>query len=697
MKTISALLVVEKQHYEDLKIQLQNLHFFDFIYLYFNDYDADNEFAIDVINNDKINIIRSFSKEPLSKCYRELLNVCSTDYFTLLSPNHFTHGEIHKYIKNELEKDYDLVYVDEGYIENEGTENMKVYYYNKPSFDKELLYCQNYISHGAFYNTERAKSLNAFNDDLGFNSDWNFSILYTENIDPHKVKHIPVSLMAIKNDHLSNSRMGFYPNSNSSVMGNSSKFIPLLKDYIRNTNRDSDISLDKDGYFHILFKPIDNPKVTIIIPTKDKIELLKPCIDSILEKTTYGNYDILVIDNNSEEKETLDYLEDLNTYNNKVTVMRYRQPFDFALIHNLAVDTITTNGDSQYVCLLNNDTLVINGDWLTDMVGIASDRSVGAVGAKLVYGDNTIQHAGAVVGVRGLANHLYHGLNRNADGYWSGLNIHRNCSAVTGACLLISIANYKRVGGMWTMLPIAYNDVDLCLNLLKLNLRNVWSPNALLYHYESKSRGSELSDSTGEKIHRFARDHIYMRYKHGKLVNNDPFYNENFSADHTDFTLGKNTPFRHLYSKKEYLLDIPYGLEFVDPTWLPMPSGSKFNIAVRLPKNIPAKIKGIVLPFHQQQLNVDQIAKFHATVKFPDDETRYEIETVSNSGKNASFTFTGFERDISNIDNMVLTLYVVETTSSIHLKWFYCENKYSMSIDSMPNRQFRLIMILEDL
>jgi GT2 family glycosyltransferase len=697
MKTISALLVVEKKHYEDLGLQIQNLSNFDSVYIFLNDFDVDSGFNVGIDYNSKLNIIKSFNKESLSTCYKRLLDICETDYFTLLSPNHFTHGEIYKYIKTEAEKDYDLIYTDEGFIENEGQENMKVYYYHKPDFDKELLYCQNYISHGAFYKTERAKGLNPFNNDLDFNSDWEFALNYCANIDPLKVKHIPVSLMAIKKDHLSNSRIGFYPD-NDETKENSIRFIPLLQEHIRKTNRDSEVSLDKNGYFHIAFKPLDTPKVTIIIPTKDKLELLKPCIDSIIEKTTYQDYDILVIDNNSEEKETLDYLEDLNNKNPKVVVMRYRNEFDFAMIHNLAINNIASKGKSEYVCLLNNDTLVVNGNWLTDMVGIASDRSVGAVGAKLIYPDDTIQHAGVVVGVRGLANHLYHGVNKDEDGYWSGLHLHRNCSAVTGACLLVSVHNYQRVGGMWNMLPIAYNDVDLCLKLLKLNLRNVWSPNALLYHYESKSRGSELSDQTGEKIHRFARDHIYMRYRHGKLINNDPFYNENFSYTDTNYALGNSGPFRHRYGNKEYMLDIPYGLEFVDPTWLPMPSGSKFNVAVRLPEKLPSKIKGLVLPYHQQKMeNTPQVAKFHLTVRFPDDETNYELESTSDNGSTVMFNFTGFERDISNISSMLLTLYVVETTSSIHLKWFYCENKYSMVLESVPNKQFRLIMALEDL
>lgn len=692
MKTISALLVIEKKHYSDISTQLQNLHFFDKIYLFFNGVDEELDIRIDSIANRNINYIKSDTLVSTDSAYKKLLNMCETDYFTLLSPNHFHHGEIAKYIKVEAEHDYDLIYVDEGYIENEGQSNMKVYYYNKPSFDKELLYCQNYISRGAFYKTSLAKTIDAFSNDLRYNSDWEFSLAFTENTNCLSIKHIPISLIAIKNDDLSNSKISFI--SDKSDTSEVDKFISLLKNHIKKTNRDSDIYLSNDGYFRILFKPLDNPKVVIVIPTKDKLDLLKPCIESIISKTTYKNYGIIVIDNNSAEEETIQYLNDINKIEN-ITVLKYLDEFDYSKIHNTIVEYIVNETDYRYMCMLNNDTEVINPDWLTDMVGIASDPTVGAVGGKLIYADNTIQHAGVVIGICGLANHLYHSQPSTDKGYWNGLELHRNCSAVTGACLLLSLDHYKRVGGMWEMLPIAYNDVDLCLSLLKLNLRNIWSPNALLYHYESKSRGQE---DNPEKLRRFARDHIYMRYKHGKLINNDPYYNENFDCNKVNFSTGSCSPLRHKYSNKEYLLDVPYGLEFVMPTWLPMPAGSKFNFAIRLPLKLKAKLKGLVLPFHQQELvGVNMGAKFHATIRFPDDTTAYELESISNNGKNVRFNFTGFERDVGNIDVVIISMYVVETTSSIHLKWFYSENQHSQAFESMSERQFRLIMILEDL
>ena len=697
MKSISALLVVDPCHYPALSLQLQNLHAFDKIYLFFNGLDENNNIVLDVLNHPKINYIKSFDPVTLDEAYHRLLDMCETDYFTLLSPNHFLHGEIDKYIKVEAEKDYDLIYIDEGYIENEGTPEQKVHYYHKPDFDKELLYCQNYISRGAFYKTSVAKTINAFQYGLNHNSDWDFSLTFTENISPLSIRHIPISLIAIKNNDISNSTIGFAASNPSRVQEQVPLFIEALKEHILKTHRDADIYIDNDGYSRILFKPLDNPKVVILIPTKDKLDLLKPCIDSILSKTSYSNYGILIIDNNSVEQETTDYLNEINQKDN-ISVLKYDGVFDFAKMHNTAINYLVENTDYQFVCLLNNDTEVMDGNWLTDMVGLASDTGVGAVGAKLIYADDTVQHAGVVVGVRGLANHLYHSLHVSEDGYWNGLQLHRNCSAVTGACLLIRIDHFKRVGGMWEMLPIAYNDVDLCLSLMKMNLRNVWSPNALLRHYESKSRGSELDSDNPDKIQRFARDHIFMRYKHGKLINNDPFYNENFDGTSTTFERGNPGPFRHKYSQKEYLLDVPYGLEFVNPSWLPMPTGSKFNFAIRLPQNMKAKLKGLVLPFHQQELNgVQKIVKIHATIKFPDDETKYEIESVSSNGKNAQFNFTGFERDVSNIDVVIISMHVVETTSSIHLKWFYSENKYSQAFEAMNGRQFRLIMILEDL
>lgn len=689
MPTVSALLVVEEKHYPDLKLQLQNLLTFDKVYVLLKDVPEDIELPFVMSDYLNATFISDRSGLSLDGAYHRLLDLCDTDYFTPHSPNHFTHGEIVKFVKPEMEKGFELIYSDEGYIENEGTPEMTVEYYHKPDFDKELLYCQNYINRGAFYKTETAKAIGAFTSELNENSDWNLALLFTHSVPVTSIRHIPIPLIAIKKDVLSNSKVQF--------MGDKWTFFShLVKGYIHQTGRGAVLSLTRDRYILPVFEPLEKSKVAIIIPTRDKLDLLRPCLASILSLTTYTNYHIIVVDNNSEEEETQKFFEEINN-DPKITVFRYPYEFDYAKMHNSVAAKLAEDDTYQFICLLNNDTQVINGQWLTDMVGIASDKTVGAVGAKLLYADNTIQHAGVVTGVRGLANHLYQGLSVKNDGYWSGLNLHRNCSAVTGACLLMRLSHYVRLNGMWTMLPIAYNDVDLCLRAMDINLRNVWSPNALLYHYESKSRGSELDKQNPEKLYRFARDHIYMRYQHGKRIHNDPFYNQNFSHESTHYKIGTCSPFRQKYGEKSYLLDFPMGLDFVDPQMLPMPTGSKFTFAVKVPRTAKGIIKGIGFPFHAQVIDKhDKATQFHLAVRFPGIEDVYHVEELIVNKDIAFIPFTGFEREIAGINSFIVELHIVATTAPIHLKWFYSEGEYSMAFESMKNTQFRLFMRLED-
>lgn len=244
---------------------------------------------------------------------------------------------------------------------------------------------------------------------------------------------------------------------------------------------------------------IPPPKVNIIIPTRDRIDLLKPCVESILSKTTYPNFEILIVDNDSKLSETISFFHSLRE-NKKVKVLHWPKPYNYSAINNFAV----SHADGEYICLLNNDTEVIADEWLNIMMTQAIRPEIGAVGARLLYPDRSIQHAGVVIGLGGAAGHAHRGLPEDAPGYFAQALVPRQATAVTAACLVVSKISFQAVGGLdEENLAIAYNDVDLCLKLRATGLSNFYDPRAVLYHYESKSRGLDFAP---EHLARYMRE-----------------------------------------------------------------------------------------------------------------------------------------------------------------------------------------------
>lgn len=268
--------------------------------------------------------------------------------------------------------------------------------------------------------------------------------------------------------------------------------------------------------------PQPAPKVSIVIPTKDKADLLKVCIDSVLEKTSYPNYEIIVIDNNSIEPATQEYFASLADKNN-IRVVAMPIPFNYSKINNDGVKLAT----GSIICLMNNDIEVISPGWLEEMVSLATLPDVGAVGAKLYYPNDTIQHAGVVLGIGGVAHHVFNHLDRDTQMYcYRALHCQQDFSAVTGACMVIRREVYDQVGGLNEQLAVAYNDIDFCIKLKKAGYRIIWTPYAELYHHESATRGS---DHTPKNLDRYLREVEYMQTTHSDFLLQDPFYNPNLS------------------------------------------------------------------------------------------------------------------------------------------------------------------------
>jgi O-antigen biosynthesis protein len=267
--------------------------------------------------------------------------------------------------------------------------------------------------------------------------------------------------------------------------------------------------------------------VTVVVPTRDRRDLFEPCLDSVLAHPGPHDVQVLVVDNGSCEADSLQRLADY-VATGRVRVLRDDRPFDYAALMNAAVAAAAT----EFVVLLNNDTAVIAPDWLDQMLGWLELPDVGAVGAKLYHGDDTIQHAGVVLGIGGVASHGHKNVRRDAPGYHGLLHCVRDVSAVTAACLVTRREHYLAVGGMTSELRVAYNDIDFCLKLRERGLRVVFAPLAELYHFEGKSRGR---DRRGQS--RFEREIGFMRQRWGPLLDRDPFYSPKLSLRAVDFRL----------------------------------------------------------------------------------------------------------------------------------------------------------------
>lgn len=279
---------------------------------------------------------------------------------------------------------------------------------------------------------------------------------------------------------------------------------------------------DKVPYYIVDYSYEEEPMISIIIPTKDYADITEQCLASLFEKTNYRNYEVLLMNNNSEKQETFDLFAKYQAKYPNFRVIDANYEFNYSKINNQGVRE--ARGD--YIVLLNNDTQIIKGDWLNQMVGYAMQEHIGIVGAKLLYPDDTVQHAGVILGIGGIAQHCFIGNPRTDVGFYGRLSVPFNYSAVTAACLMISKKKFQEVNGLEEKLEVAFNDVDFNLRVLEKGYYNVCLNQVELYHHESKSRGL---DETSEKYKRFVSEHDYMKDRWGYLLYHDHFYNPNLS------------------------------------------------------------------------------------------------------------------------------------------------------------------------
>lgn len=460
----------------------------------------------------------------ISAASNSALNLATGDYIALLDHD----DTLSPYALNEIAKvidetDAQVIYSDEDKI-NESGERFEPHF--KSNFNFELLLTHNFISHLGVYSKSLIDKIGGFR--LGYEGAQDYDLLLRclLNVESEKIQHISKILYHWRAIEGSTAQ-GASQKSYTSEAG-----LKALKDFIPKLNENWLVEHGQLENTYRVSRPIIGmPKVSIIIPTKDQADLLKTCIESVINKTVYDNYEIVVVDNNSEEDSTQNYFSELLKRKN-IRILKYTKPFNFSAINNYAVSQCP---DTDFVLLLNNDIEVINSGWLTEMLSVAQQKDVGCVGSKLYYENDLIQHAGVILGIGGVAGHSHKYYLRKDSGYFSRLKLRQDLSAVTAACLLVNKSIYEQVDGLNEKdLTIAFNDVDFCLKVRELGFRNVWTPFAELYHYESISRGAE---DTPEKVKRFNQEVNYMKDQWGKKLISDPFYNKNLTLQHEDFSL----------------------------------------------------------------------------------------------------------------------------------------------------------------
>lgn len=414
-----------------------------------------------------------------------------------------------------------LIYSDEDKISEQG---YRFEPYFKCDWNRDLFYSHNMISHLGVYQRKLLLEIGAFRVGFEGAQDHDLALRYIEQIDPENIRHIPKVLYHWRR-HPGSTTRGLAEKPYSIEAGTRA-----LQEYFDRQDVPAHVEGRATGYRVRYSLPSRPPLVTLIIPTRNGLALLRNCIESIQLKTTYPNYEILVIDNGSDEEGTLGYLEELAA-TPRVSVLRDERPFNFGALNNAAVRK--TRG--EVLALVNNDIEVISQDWLTEMVSIALQPKVGAVGAKLLYPNGNTQHAGIVLGLGGVAGHAFKLSPGKDPGYHFRAQLISAYSAVTAACLVIRKEIYLGVGGFEEdNLTIAFNDVDFCIRVRESGYRNVWSPYAVLYHHESATRGYE---DTKEKRSRFDEEVMFMQKRWGKLLLEDPCYNPNLTLSYEDFSL----------------------------------------------------------------------------------------------------------------------------------------------------------------
>ena len=395
----------------------------------------------------------------------------------------------------------------------------------KPDWNRELLYATNYVSSLCVYEASLLRKVGGLRSGYDGFEGYDLLLRCIEQINDRQIYHIPRVLYHFRALPAS----GTQPSTSRSRPDELGR--RALEDHLERTQKKEIITVPGllSGTFRPLWPIIGRPLVSLILPTRDHLDVLRIAVESILEKTRYTNFELLIVDNGSVERDTLTWLREIQYVDARVRVIRDDRPFNYSALNNTAV--LQSRG--EILALVNNDVAVISPDWLSEMVALAQRPDVGCVGAKLFYHDDTIQHAGVIVGLGGCAGHGHKHAQKDSPGYLGRLMVRQEYTAVTGACLVVRRAIFDAVGGLNEQdLPVAFNDIDFCLKVRKAGFRNVWTPWAQLYHYESISRGA---DDCPQSRARAKQEISYMQRVWQTDSCRDAAYNPNLTLSAEDF------------------------------------------------------------------------------------------------------------------------------------------------------------------
>jgi glycosyltransferase involved in cell wall biosynthesis len=473
--------------------------------------------------DERIKVVERAENGHISRASNSALEVATGDFIALLDHDDEIARNALYDVVLEINKhpEADMIYSDEDKIDEYGVRSAPFF---KPGWSPDTMLSKMYSCHLGVYRRSLVEAVGGFRPEYDGSQDWDLALRISE-----RTEHIY---------HISKVLYSWRIHAASAASGTDAK--PYAYDAAQRAIADalrrrgepgtvSPVAGYPAGIFNVRYEIRGNPKVDIIIPTRDSADLLEACLESIFERTTYENFRITVVDNGSRKPETFELFKRFRRREPvRFNVELMDIPFNYPRLNNRAV----AHTDGELLLFLNNDTAVIEPEWLEALVEQAQRPSIGAAGGLLLYEDDTIQHAGVILGIGGVAGHSHRHVPGDAAGHYNMLITTTNYAAVTAACLMVKRTDYERVGGFDERLAVAFNDVDLCLKLLELGRRNVYVPQARLYHFESRSRGYDV---TPQKVELAKKERALFLDRWAKLVENDPYYNPHYTRVNESF------------------------------------------------------------------------------------------------------------------------------------------------------------------
>jgi len=480
---------------------------------------ADKDSRIKVKILDKNYGIAGNSNEALSLTTGEY--VALFDHDDLLTPD-----ALFEVVQSLQDTKHDIIYTDEDKVDGDLIAYLDPNF--KPDWSPDLFCSHNYITHLFVVKKSILDETGGFREEFEGSQDYDLMFRCIEKAE--SIWHIPKILYHWR---VHDNSVAGDPESKMYAYEAGRR---AIEEHYKRTGVDATVEImELWGMYHTVFATPENPLVSIIIPNKDHIGELKVCLDSLYKRNTYKNFEVIIVENNSTQKETFDYYEKIQEKHKNIKVVVWEDEFNYSAINNFGVN----HAKGDYLLFLNNDTKVINPDAIRELLGCCMQKDVGIVGAKLLFKDNTVQHAGVVIGFGGFAGHVFTGIHKNSFGYMVRARINCNYSAVTAACMMVKRTVFEEVGGFTEAFKVGINDIDFCLKVRETGKLVVFNAHSLWYHYESKSRGYE---NTPEKLERFEGEIALFRERWAQILRDgDPYYNKNFVVELGPYKLGAPT------------------------------------------------------------------------------------------------------------------------------------------------------------